>query len=213
MPFSPATLVEKPYNRCVTCPNLGVRCDGPNPLALTPERRIEWAKLRKDYKGFTNAYIAEKAGLAELTVTRFFAGTMKDMRVSTLEAIYRVLVDGTWGQYPCPLDFSNEDDDTDCVSCKKLQDAIAAERQKIDHLKKQVAFAESQMLEKDAQIRSKDERLQERANFIYRKDRVITILSVLLSISVLLIIAALLIDISNPNIGFFWVERMAALVG
>ena len=58
---------------------------------------------------------------------------------------------------------------------------------------------------------NKDTILKERADFLRRKDRTITILAALLGVSVLAIIGALLVDMLNPEVGFFWLDRLAAL--
>lgn len=92
---------EKPYDRCITCEKLGTRCDGPNFLAMTIERWCEWCRLRKEYLHITNAYIAEAADVSKVTVDRIIAGSTTDIRTSTMQAVTRVLVNGTWGQYPC----------------------------------------------------------------------------------------------------------------
>lgn len=204
MPFSPETLEEKPYNRCIKCPHIGVRCDGPNFLAMSPDRRSEWCRIRKEYLGFTNLYIAEQGGISEMSVARFMSGNNKDMRISTLVEIFRVLVNGTWGQYPCAM--AEDQEPKDCASCKRIQDAQSDSQKKIDFLRQQVAFKEEQM-------RIKDKQLAERTDFLRRKDRINVILSVLLGISVLAIIAALAIDAANPDLGFFWRTAMSAFAG
>lgn len=222
MPFTPETIAVKPYNKCIKCDYLGTKCDGPNVIAMSKERYCEWCRQLKEEKGWSNAKLAEVSGISKATIDKMMTNRITGLNGETISTVTCALVygyscpDGNWGKFPCAME-APEDAPEGCPKCADLKRQLdfqtANDREKIDHLKKQVAFAESQLLEKDAQIRSKDERLQERADFIYRKDRVITILSVLLGISVLLIIGALLIDMFNPNVGFFWVERMAALVG
>lgn len=79
------------------------------------------------------------------------------------------------------------------------------EQKKIDFLKEQIAV-------KDGQLSENRKLLDERRDFIYRKDRAITILSVLLGLCLAVIIGALLIDRANPDMGFFWLDGVSSFV-
>lgn len=92
---------DKPYNKCISCKNLGVRCDGPNFLAMSGDRWAEWCKLRKDYLGWSNQNLSDLSGISKPTVDRILAGHAGDVRYSTMEAVTKALVNGTWGQFPC----------------------------------------------------------------------------------------------------------------
>lgn len=151
MPFSPQTLEEKPYNLCLNCAHIGKRCDGPNFLAMDTDRLCEWCRLRKNYLKWSNAYIADQAGIAKVSVERIMAGETKDLRISTLRAVLKVLVNGTWGQYPCTMasaDLENltQEHRADLVA------AHAADQRKIDHLLQEVEFLKQQLNEKDKVI-------------------------------------------------------------
>ena len=228
MPYSPATYEEKPYNRCVDCVHTGQKCDGPNFLAMDIPRLCEWSRLRKDYlhtldKKWTNAYIADASKLSEKTVARFFAGDIEDLKLTTAASIIKVLIDGTWGKYPCAMaaletETVYVDNPAIVDQCKHLQESLDAltiahkrevaeireyEQGRIEYLKEQVRFKEEQM-------RSKDKLLQERYDFLKRKDKWIAILASALAVALLLIITALVIDSMNPNMGFFWLEELKA---
>lgn len=226
MSLSPQTLEEKPYNRCINCESIGKKCDGPNFLAMTAERRSEWMRLRKEYlhslepDKWTSAYIAEAAGVSKVTVARALSGDMKDIRISTIENILRVLVNGSWGQYPCAM-VSGQGTDSPALlqraeaaesECARLRAALdsmsqgrqseiaeahASDRAKIDHLIKETEFLEEQ-------LRHKDQQLDERRDFIRRKDKYILILAALLFVCLAAIITALVVDRLNPDMGFFW---------
>lgn len=210
MPFSPQTLEEKPYNMCVNCAHIGKRCDGPNFLAMDMSRLCEWSRLRKDYlhsldTRWTNAYIAEQASVSKVSIDRFLSGNVDDIKISTIARIIKVLVNGSWGQYPCAMAADNlepiyVDNPALVERCERLQADLAAtradDRQKIDFLKDQIKFQEEQMA-------GKDKLLAERYGFIKRKDRAIVTLSIFLGVAVVLIIAALIVDLLNPYYGFF----------
>lgn len=207
MTFTPKSLKEKPYVACVNCSYLGKTCDGPNFLSMSSEQWSEWAKLRKDFLGWTNQDVIVKSGVSKATVERAFAGSI-DLRLSNMQAITKALINGTWGQYPCAMHSDNHDSTDVTASLARAEELLEVEQRKVAFLREQVAINEHQMLEKDRQIESKDERLAERRDFIYRKDRVIWILSVLLGIAVLIIISGLVIDAMNPYKGFFWLSRV-----
>ena len=240
MPYSPKTYEEKPYNRCIDCVYIGKECDGPNFLAMTIDRWCEWCRYRKDYIHLTNAEIAERAGLSEVTVKRIIAGNASGLLVDTMQRVTKVLVYGKWGQYPCAMAAHGEPEEMKAAAeeCKRLQDSIAEIRsdsqRKIDHLKAQI----------DQQTRL----LQDRYEFLKQKDSVIerreaeieqyqeqlasltaaakeerknkTLLIWLLSIAVVLVIAlliviviALIVDYNDPNRGYFWLDFLSAITG
>ena len=211
MPFSPQTLEEKPYNRCITCSSIGIHCDGPNFLAMEMHRLSEWCRLRKDYlrsldPKWTNAYIAEQADISKVSIDRFLSGNVEDIKISTIARIIKVLVNGSWGQYPCAMAAAEKEpvymDNPILVErCERLQadlDAARADdRQKVDFLKGQIKFKEEQMA-------GKDKLLAERGAFMKAKDRAIITLSICLGVAVVLIVAAFVVDMVNPNYGFIW---------
>lgn len=160
MPFSPETLEEKPYNICISCSRIGQTCDGPNFLAMTVDRWCEWCRLRRDFLKWKNQTIAEKSGISKISIDRIMAGDVKDLRITTMQAVSRALVDGIWGQSPCVLVTETEkeiyvDNPVIIAQCQQLQNTldtlseeykseIAAVREedqkKIDFLIKQIAI-------------------------------------------------------------------------
>lgn len=167
MPFSPQSLEEKPYNLCLNCVHIGKRCDGPNFLAMDVERWCEWCKLRKRYLGWTADYVAERANVSKISVDRIMTGNVKDLRISTMQAVTRILVNGSWGQYPCAM--AANDAEATSAECLKLHaeiDRLKAEHKaelealrsdherKVSFLKEQVKFKEEQMIAKDRLLES-----------------------------------------------------------
>ena len=160
MPFSPETLEEKPYNICVSCARLGDTCDGPNFLAMTVERWCEWCHLRRDFLQWKNQTIADKSGLSKISIDRIMAGDVKDLRITTMQAVTRALVDGVWGHAPCVLVSETEkeiyvDNPVIIAQCKHLQNTLdhlsedykmelatvrAEAQEKIDFLREQIAI-------------------------------------------------------------------------
>ena len=195
------------HENCSNCHAGEMPCLG-DLIFMEPEERIEQYRAWKKETGYSNIHIAEESGVSEVSVSRFFAGHTKDTKVSTLIDILRVLFRDRYyncrKQHAQNLSRAQTDNIDDIKS--RMHEQHEADRRIIDYLKTEIE-------KRDAQIRTKDKHLEQRADFIYRKDRVITILSVLLGVSVLLILSALVVDMFDPNIGFFWVEHMAALTG
>lgn len=144
MPFSVKDFEEKPYNTCLNCIHIGKDCDGPNFLAMSTERWCEWCRLRKQYLKWTNDHVADLAGVAEITVDRIMSGHAKDLRISTMQAITKALVNGSWGQHPC----ASAAFYGGAAGQADNQDA----QRKIDFLKDQVKIKDEQLREKDKQI-------------------------------------------------------------
>lgn len=158
MPFSTETLEEKPYNICISCPHIGQNCDGPNFLAMSVERWCEWCHLRRDHLKWKNATISEKSGVSKISVDRIMAGDVKDLRITTMQAVTKALVNGFWGKSPCVLVTESEkefnvDNPVILAQCQQLQlklDTLGEEtkqeltymreeaQRKIDFLRKQV---------------------------------------------------------------------------
>lgn len=102
----------------------------------------------------------------------------------------------------------------------QLKNSIIAEKDDT------IAYLKEQLAAKEDRLHKQDTLLAERREFIYDKDRTIAELRkevksqnrlraflVLVIIAMLLvIIAALIVDMMNPNMGFFWLENAAAWV-
>lgn len=194
---------EKPYNQCITCPDIGVSCDGPNFLAMSPERRSEWARIRKEYlhrqdQKWTNAYIAEASGVSKVTVDRFLAGTAGDLRLSSIEAILKVLVNGSWGQYPCANPIENRTPEEQLREVRRLQGIIEDLRR--EH-RENMAHANDDAEKKIYYLKHQVEKLEANLDVAQKK---ITLLVVALLALAALIVTALVIDRANPELGFIW---------
>lgn len=165
MPFSPQTLEEKPYNICITCPKIGQTCDGPNFLAMTIERWCEWCRLRRDFLGWKNQTVADKANVSKISIDRIMKGDAKDLRITTMQAVTKALVNGSWGVSPCVLVNETEkeiyvDNPVIVAQCQHLQNMIdnlseeykteiatvrEDDRKKIDFLMEQIKIKDKQI--------------------------------------------------------------------
>ena len=94
----------------------------------------------------------------------------------------------------------------------KVQAAKDEQQKKIDFLVVQLAGKDEQLKAKDQQIQDRGKLLDERRDFIYRKDKTIALLGILLAVSIVLIFAALVVDVMNPDMGFFWLDGVSAFI-
>lgn len=165
MPFSPETLEEKPYNICISCPKIGQTCDGPNFLAMPVERWCEWCHLRRDHLKWKNQTLAEKAGVSKMSVERIMACDVKDLRITTMQAVTKALVNGAWGQSPCVLVTTSEkeiyvDNPVIVAQCQHLQNTLDSLTEDYkrdlafirDEAQKKIEFLREQIAIKDKQI-------------------------------------------------------------
>lgn len=176
MPFSPETLEEKPYNICISCSKLGQSCDGPNFLAMTVERWCEWCHLRRDFLKWKNQTIADNAGVSKVSIERIMAGDVKDLRITTMQAVTKALVNGSWGQSPCVLVAETEkeiyvDNPVVIAQCQHLQNTLDT---LTEDYKKELAFVREEAQKKieflREQVRIKDKHIDLLHSLINRKD-------------------------------------------
>lgn len=177
MPFSTETLEEKPYNVCISCPRIGQTCDGPNFLAMPIERFCEWCRLRRDYLGWKNQFVADKAGVSRISVDRIMAGDSKDLRITTMQAVAKALVNGTWGQSPCVLVTETEkeiyvDNPVIVAQCKQLQ--IKLDELSVEYKKESAAIREEAQHKIDfllEQVKIKDKHIELLHNLLSHRDK------------------------------------------
>lgn len=207
---------EKAYNQCLNCVHIGKRCDGPNFLAMDMDRLSEWCRLRKAYlynhdPKWTNAYIADRAMLSKISIDRFLSGNVDDIKFSTAARILRILVNGSWGQYPCANDGVVETetvyvDNPDLLKRleevneenKRLQEALdKSAQERRDDVAAAHAEDHVRINYLKAQMEKKDQLLDERRDFLLKKDKVIVILAILLAVATLIAIGAVIINVIN----------------
>lgn len=90
------------YLECLSCPKLGVYCDGPNFVAMSAIELMEWCKARKKHLGLSNAKLSELSNMPKGTVDRLFAGHHLDFKYETVRPMLKVLVGGKFNGDPCP---------------------------------------------------------------------------------------------------------------
>ena len=185
------------YENCLQCKKLGSPCDGPNFLAMNTAELVEWCNARRKQLSLTYDRIAELTNLSKGTVSGFFNATHADYRLETIRPILKLLVGGEWGDSPCadPTDTERAGYE---ARIAHLEGEIAWRDDKIQHLTRNGEAMQTLITNTNAR-NEKDKAFQRKA---------IVILSVLLAICLLVIIAALIVDRLNGDIGFFWLESL-----
>lgn len=188
------------YEKCLLCKELPGACDGPNFLAMETSELGLWCnEKRKHIPGMTYDKIAAETGISKSAVYSFLTGAHSDYRIETIRPIVKLITGGKWDDNPCG-NLSNSEKAQYEEKMRFYDSEIKWRDDKIQHI-----LSENKSLQ--GRIVDSNRILQDRYEFLKRKDRVIGLLAILLTITLLVIIAALVIDSINPNIGFFWVDR------
>ena len=169
---------SKPYNQCITCGHFGKTCGGANFLSMHVKRMGEWARIRKEYLGWTNEYIANETGVSEGTIARFLAGHLDEIKVTTAQAILGFLSNDFCGSMPC-YDF-NSVETSSPVSDLKIQhyekQIASLEKQIVDLIgenQKNIDFLKAELEKRTLSLMRKDEIIEKKDAIIEKKDDII----------------------------------------
>ena len=88
------------YEKCITCPKIGVSCV-PNLMRLPFPDLIQWCNKRQKHLGWTNQKLADESKVPVGTINRIKAGDYLDCKYSTIRNIVLALVGGTTDEFPC----------------------------------------------------------------------------------------------------------------
>lgn len=183
------------YKKCLSCPKLGVSCDGPNFVAMPAHELLEWCKERKQILRLSNAKLGELSNTPKGTIDRLFAGEHGDFKYETVRPLLRALVGGELGENPCPT--------METWLEEKLVQTVE-ENNKLAEQIKQIEKEHDEEIDELKKEHREDTRfLREQ---VKSKNLAIIILAVLLFAALALIFTALIIDYMNTHIGLFWLE-------
>ena len=191
------------YQECITCPKIGISCDGPNFIAMSAPELLAWCKARKAQLHLSNAALADMSGMPKGTIDRLFAGEHMDFRYETVRPLVKALVGGKeWSGNPC-------DNPSDSEWAELLEKIRHLESELI-HRDEKIADLQATNSSMQTLITNTNTRTTVDKDFLRgemkRKNKTIVILSTFLGLCLLLIIGALVIDRINPEIGFFWLR-------
>lgn len=179
------------YLECLSCPKLGISCDGPNFVAMTGDELLEWCKERKRRLGWSNAMPAETSGIPKGTIDRLFSGSHTDFKYETIRPLVQALVGSELGGTPCP-DAGQEENET----IKRLEEDNARLNEYVDQIEKQ----------HNEDIKELKKEKQEEIDFLKSEVKNKRGYIKTLAIALTIIFVALAVDYTNTHLGFFWRE-------
>ncbi len=191
------------YEKCLTCKQLGDTCDGPNFLAMDAVELGQWCdEKRKQIPGLTYDKLATDTDLSKSAVYGFLHGAHTDYRLETIRPIVRRITGGKWDDNPCG-NLTNSERAQMEEKVRALEAEIRWRDDKIQDLKHN--FASMQTLIANTNARAVQDKDFLRSQ-IRNRNKTCTVLSVFLGITLAVIIAALIVDRMNEDIGFFWMD-------
>lgn len=195
------------YSECVKCEKIGVSCDGPNFVAMSTQELLTWCKARKKILGLSNAQLAELTGgaLPKGTIDRLFAGEHTDVRFETIRPMLKALIGGTWSGNPCA---APQEDETLRKRVQELEKELRQRDESIAHLK--ANYSDMTTLVANTNKRH-EEQLKFLQGEIKRKNKFVTLLAILSVLALLYIIVTLIIDVTDPSKGYYWIESLLRL--
>ena len=200
------------FEKCITCDHVSGCPHSPRFYMLSPPEVIDWCRKRKKFLGLSNKDIAERAQIPLGTVDRLLGGNYADYKHSTIQPLLRALTGDGLGELPCP---TTQPEVADLMekynkACARvdyleshyqedMQRVRADDQRQIDHLNAEIADFKEELDFKRQQLRA-----------AHRGRIIMTALCILL---LLVIISALVIDSMNPDMGFFWLDKLQAAFG
>lgn len=193
------------YKECNTCKHLGEICQGPNFAALDAAEVVAWCKARKNHLGLSNGKLAEMSGLPKGTIDGLFSSTHTDFRYETIRPVINALIGGEWSGPPCQAQGTPREIERLKERVRHLEAELQLKQESIEALREDRNMRRDDMQAMNEQQERNDSLVHKE---IKRKNRTITILSVIVAILLAVIIAALVVDYMNTHIGFFWLESL-----
>lgn len=191
------------YKECLTCPKLGISCDGANFIAMTAHELLEWCKLRKHRLGLSNASLADLSGVPKGTIDRVFSADTNDCKYETIRPIVRALV-GEWTNRPCPTPEDAKKDERLIADLKRAETENGKLCSEIERLQQFIHEQTVQYGDDMAKVRANTEN----ALILFKaqmrgKNIAIVVLAAALAVVLSSVIGVLVYDMLNPNVGWF----------
>lgn len=189
---------------CLECTHAGRDCI-PYLMTLSQADLLTWCKARKDALKVTSDYISQHSNVPKSTVDRILSPKNTDCRFTTMQPIICTLTGCSAGELDC-----DNVERPDEIMTEKL----AAQEEIVKHLEDENARQAEYITKLHTMAKEDIERAksEETVSIEYMKKkeksyiRLIYGISAALVLAVVLILAALLVDKFNSDIGFFWLK-------
>ena len=176
---------------CKNCTHAGRDCF-PHIAFLPSSELIAWCKIRKDALHLSNGEIADRSGVPKGTVDRIFSSDLSDCRLSTILPIICVLS-------------GCRSDELDCTHDEQTEMSMM---EKNAHLSETIERLEAENKRQQETIDRIMVTVSDMKGLARRRMRIISVLAIGLSAALLVIIAALVADKMNANVGFIWIQKL-----
>lgn len=198
------------FFECISCEKLGSSCNGPHFLSVSVPEIMEWCIQRKAFLRWSNAKISEEANTPKGTVDRLFSGDIVDCKVETLRPIIQALIGGSFIDDVCPC---LEPDEKAEETIRRLeQDNARLKRYLQNTEEKCKANIEEMKADHHAETDFLKQQLEHEQATSESRKKAFYIVAICLGFTLSIIIIALIIDRVNPDIGFFWIDKMASIM-
>lgn len=200
------------YEKCLTCDQLGKACDGPNLLLMDAVELGHWCdELRKKRPGATYDKTAAETKVSKTAVYNFLTGAHPDCRLETARPVARFLIGGSCEGNPCG-NVTNSEKAAYEARIRQLENELCRREDKIQHLDDKIKQLQQSNASMETLITNTNARYTKDKDFlrgqITSRNKNIAVLGTLLGVCVLVIIGALVIDMINPDVGFFWLRGL-----
>lgn len=176
---------------CKNCTHAGRDCF-PHIASLPSSDLIAWCKIRKDAMRLSNGEIADRSGVPKGTVDRIFSSSLSDCRLSTILPII------------CVLSGCRSDE----LACTHDEQAEMSMAEKNAHLSETNDRLEAENKRQQETIDRIRVTVSDMNGLARRRMRIISVLAISLASALLVIIAALVVDKLNTDVGFIWIQKL-----
>ena len=175
------------YTACARCGKIGpANCRGPVFTDMTMPEIVEWIRLRLTFLGWSRAKLAEESRTPIGTVNRVLsAQDGGGFKWETIAPMLATLTFRVAGELPCP-DPSDPMSDQLRERCRHLEQELFDTKSFAQQAREDHKAAEVTLTQQSRNLR-----------------KALSFVSAALFVVLLAIIAALICDVANPNIGYF----------
>ena len=200
------------YSECLKCEKIGVSCDGPNCVAMSTQELLTWCKARKQHLRLSNARLADMSGMPKGTIDRLFAGEHADVRFETIRPLLKALTGGAWSGNPCA---AAQEDEGLRKRVQELEGEIRWRDDRIQHLthnyNSMTALIANTNKRHEEQMARHEEQMAFLRDQIKQRNRTTTVMTVIAIVALLYIIVTLVIDLTDPAKGYYWLDALLHL--